>query len=162
MTDYETIEWQFSDCETKDSTKRFTTTGLYPVLIKSAEYFGPEVEGLYANSFQISIVGIDGETADAEASLRYWMTDARSGQENWRTKNTLVGLGKAIFGPEFKGIPHPDDMVGRVCLAEVTVKPKEDGTPGFARVYHFCDIDDYYEVYTTKPQHFRRRTGATE
>ena len=106
-------------------------------------------------------MGIDGEAADAVCNLRYWMRDNRSGQANWRSKNTLVGLGKALFGPDFKGIPHPNDMVGRVCIANVVVKPKEDGTPGFPRVYSFDEIEDYYEVFVTKPQHFRRK-GASE
>lgn len=159
--EYGTRDWQFSgeEYEAREVTKRFTQTGLYPVIISNAQYFDKDTEGTYANSFQIEITGIEGETADAVASLRYWMTDNKTGQENWRTKNTLIGLGKALFGPDFKGIPHPDDMKERLCFAEVTVKPKEDGSPGFARVYHFTSIDDYYEVFATKPQYFRRKSA---
>ena len=162
MAEFETIKWEFSDMVESSDRKKFTNSGLYPVIIKDAKYFGPDTEGLYANSFQITIVGIDGDGADAEAVLRYWMKDAKTGQENWRTKNTLVGLGKALFGPDFKGIPHPEDMKERVCLAEVTVKPNDDGSPGFPRVYHFMEIDDYYEVYATKPQHFRVRRASAD
>lgn len=160
MSLYGTKEWEFSTVTEKDDIKRFSTTGMYPVIIRNAQYFGPEVEGVYANSFLIEIVGIEGDVADAEAKLRYWLKDSKTGQDNWRTRNTLCGLGKALFGPEFGGIPHPDDMKDRVCLAEVTVKPQEDGSPGYPRVYHFTDIDDYYEVYTTKPQYFRRRANV--
>lgn len=159
--DYGTKSWEFSNIEASEDIKRFTVTGLYPVIIKSAEYVAPNVEGMFANSFSITIVGIDGAGADAEATLRYWMTDSKTGRDNWRSRNTLVGLGKALFGPDFKGIPHPDDMIGRVCLAEVTVKPTDDGTVAYPKVYHFTDIDDYYEIFTVKPQWFRpRRTSA--
>lgn len=157
--DYGTKEWEFSDITEDDDTKRFTQTGLYPVIITDAEYIGKDVEGIFANSFHIKIVCIDGEFADAECELRYWMTDNRTGKENWRTKNTLLGLGKALFGPDFKGIPHPDDMVGRVCFAEITVKPTDDGK-AFPRVYHFTDIDDYYSLYSTKPQYFREKKNV--
>lgn len=157
--EYDTREWEFSgsEYESRQETKRFTMTGLYPVIIADAEYIGKDAEGLFADSFRIKIVGIDGEFADAEANLRYWMKDNRTGQDNWRSKNTLVGLGKALFGPDFKGIPHPEDMKQRLCLAEVTVKPTEVGTPGFAKVYHFTSIDDYYEIFAVKPQYFRRK-----
>lgn len=159
--DYGTKEWEFSDMELSkgDDTKRFTQTGLYPVIITDAEYIGKDVEGIYANSFHIKIVCIDGEFADAECELRYWMTDNRTGKENWRTKNTLLGLGKALFGPDFKGIPHPEDMVGRVCFAEVTIKPTDDGK-AFPRVYHFTDIDDYYSVFSEKPQYYREKKNV--
>lgn len=162
MADYETISWEYSDAEAIEEVKSFTQSGAYPVIITEAEYTPKDAEGLFADSFRIKIVGIDGEAADAVCNLRYWMRDNRSGQANWRSKNTLVGLGKALFGPDFKGIPHPNDMVGRVCIANVVVKPKEDGSAGFPRVYSFEEIEDYYEVFVTKPQHFRRRTGATE
>lgn len=161
--EYGTKVWEFSDMELsegKDNIKRFTQTGLYPVIITEAEYIGKDAEGLYANSFHIKIVCIDGEFADAECELRYWMTDNRTGKENWRSKNTLVGLGKALFGPDFKGIPHPDDMVGRVCFAEVTVKPKDDDTIAYPRVYHFTDIDDYYSLFSMKPQYFREKKNV--
>lgn len=157
--DYGTKEWEFSDLTEGGDTKRFTQTGLYPVIITEAEYIGKDVEGTFANSFHIKIVCIDGEFADAECELRYWMTDNRTGKENWRTKNTLLGLGKALFGPDFKGIPHPDDMVGRVCFAEITVKPTDDGK-AFPRVYHFTDIDDYYSLFSMKPQYFREKKNV--
>ena len=160
MTDYGTKTWQYSKIEAPE-TKRFTTTGMYPVLIKDAKFFGPEVEGTYANTIMITVVGIDGDVADAEAQLRYWIKDSKTGLDNRNTLNTLCGLGKALFGPEFGGVPHPDDMIGAVCLAEVIIKPTDDGK-AYPRVYHFTDIDDYYEIYSTRPQHFRRRTGATE
>lgn len=162
MEDYGLKEWKFSNIEIPENVdkKRFTQTGLYPVIITNSEYFDENTEGIFANSFHLTLVCIDGEFADAECDVRYWLVDKKTGKDNWRTKNTLKGLGKALFGPDYNGIPHPEDMVGRVCYAEVTVKPKDDGSIGFPHVYHFTDIDDYYSVFSAKPQYYREKKNV--
>jgi len=93
---------------------------------------------------------------NAVFDLRFFITNINENAvriEDRKQRGIVQSIGRALFGPDFLGLPNPVDIVGGVVRTELTVKESASGRV-YARTYHFdpvpqdwamlADIEQFY------------------
>lgn len=139
---YNLTPWEFDDVTAADAANtsfdyKLMEAGWRHVKILSATC---DDNGKYAIRLQ--------DLQDPEATAYVSYNLYKAGENGEMVKNgwsvaTLLSLKKALFDQD-KGIPHPTDIVGGVCLAEVRHKTSETSGRTYVNIYKFKpDIEDF-------------------
>lgn len=141
---YSVTTWKYSDVEYEQEPS--PVAGEWPVKIVHASY--DDEKDRYMMTLKDLVNNVT-------FSVRYNLSraDAVTGvtTSNFRARNTLVGLGQAVFG-ESVGIPAPEDLVGAVANAVVKLSIWQGKE--YANVYEYHAANEVYVLgYSDIEQH---------
>lgn len=149
-------QWEYSKVVIEEEP-RFTD-GPCHVLITSADWTPEECaeEPSRANTYRIYIECVDDSpSSGAKYPLTYWLI-GRDGKLNNNTASTLMSLGRAIFGDNFTGVPAPVDVEGCVVVADIKMRPSQNGQT-YPKCYHFsAPTEEFATTYGKEGQHYRK------
>ena len=161
---YTITKWALSDIPDNkigdaNNVTSFSENGIKTVKILDAKYFDETAEKeTDRNTYRLSIECIEGgQDAGAKANLTYWLMDKKTGLINSKTLGTMVSLGKAIFGKEFpdKAVPMPDDIIGSVVMADITISKPDALGRSFTRVYRYEPASVEFSAFSEIEQYYR-------
>lgn len=160
---YVMTKWALSDIpsdEIKDGKNAnvFTKDGMTTVKILSAEYQDGSAEKMSERyTYKIKIECIEGgPDAGAQAFITYWLKEKDSPMYSAKTLGTLRGLGRAIFGDQFTDdVPMPDDIVGAVVMANISLSKPDPMGRVFPRVYEWAMASQDFIGFSDIEQEYR-------
>lgn len=131
-------KWAYSNEEVEGDTYIQPVEGLQYLQINKAEL--DESTARYK-------LGLKSLSNNAYLNLSYWLdqVDQETGQPvpDPKSRRVLISLKRALYGPEAKGIPHPNDIIGCVVLAEVKMQPtKKDPSKVYPRIYDYKPVPE--------------------
>ena len=141
-------QWEFSDDIVNDTQ---VPEGLRAIKIEDA-YYNDE-------DFTYHLECTDIQTG-TEFRLQYWMysRDPKT-QELTKVKTTigtLNSLGRAIFGDDAQvGVPAPCDIIGAVCIANITLKESPSSGRKYPRCYNYMSAYESEKWASDIEQYFR-------
>ncbi len=118
---YKVTHWKGSDMTSESNFARIEP-GVRTVKITDAKYVEEEGKEPYYN-LKLQEVG-----TNATLYQRYWFEGDTGSAASQRA--SLIILHRSIFGPNAKGVPFPDDIIGAVVSADVEINNK-----GYPKVY---------------------------
>lgn len=125
---FKATNWEYSG-EVKEERIE-PAAGEQTLFIKSADY---------DQDAKVYFIDVQSLQNDAVFTLKYWLiTNAANGdiRPNSAARGTLISLGIALAGAPI-GIPAPQDIIGAVVQANVSLKPSKTSDRMFPRVYEF-------------------------
>lgn len=160
---YVMTKWALSDIpaeEIKDGKNAnvFSKEGMTTVKILNAEYVGGNAEKLADRyTYKIRIECIEGgPDAGAQANLTYWLKEKDSPMYSAKTLGTLRSLGRSVFGDSFTDdVPMPDDIIGAVVMANISLSKPDQMGRVFTRVYEWSLASQDFVGFSDIEQEYR-------
>lgn len=160
---YKMTKWALSDIpaeEIKDgkNVNAFTKEGMTTVKILNAEYQDGTAEKLSERyTYKLKIECIEGgPDAGAQANLTYWLKEKDSPMYSAKTLGTMRSLGKAVFGDAFTdAVPMPDDLIGGVVMANISLSKPDQMGRVFTRVYEWSMASQDFIGFSDIEQEYR-------
>ena len=145
---YKITNWEYSDDDCTVEETKYMTPGVKYLLIENATYNPDNAE------YRLKVC--NSEDSAEKATLIYWLNGMDSNGniiKNTQNRGTLHTLGTALFGLDV-GIPSPNDVVGGIVKAEVSLsKPNEKGVQ-YPRVYKFEPVPEDIAACATIEQYY--------
>ena len=145
---FKSTEWEYSNEVEKDTSRAQVEPGDRYLYVKDA-YMSQDKNGY--DTYEIQFEDL---TNHAVFTIRNWLyttdRDTNNVIPNQGTRNTLIGLGKALAGPgSHIGIPNPVDIKGGVVLG--IVKFNKNGYPV---IYEYRPVDEDIAVLADIDQYY--------
>lgn len=112
------------------------------------------VRNAYLTDDKVYIISFKDLQNEAEFTIKHKMNKADDNGNiirNNKARGTLVTLGHAILGTE-KGVPHPDDIIGGVCHAEI--KLNEFKGKMYPNIYRYEPVNYEWSLLGTMEEQY--------